>query len=79
MKGRSQMQEDKNWIFLKEINADRFYRGSHWLEIWKNHYGTEWREHGYGLGLVRVKPKKPRCRNERFVLYTQFYHQYDIM
>jgi len=49
MNGRSQMQGGKNWILLKEINANRFFWDSHWLEIWKNHYGTEWREHGFGL------------------------------
>ncbi len=37
MNGKSQMQEGKNWIFSKEINANRFFRGSHWLEIWENH------------------------------------------
>jgi hypothetical protein len=33
----SQMQGGKNWILPKEINANRFFRDSHWLEIWKNH------------------------------------------
>ncbi len=37
----------------KEINANRFFRDSHWLEIWKKTFmvlhGTEWRERGYGL------------------------------
>jgi hypothetical protein len=32
MNGRSQMQGGKNWIFLKEINANRFFCDSHWLE-----------------------------------------------
>ncbi len=35
MKGRFQVKEGKNWIFLKEINANRFFRDSYWLEIWK--------------------------------------------
>ncbi len=30
------MQGGKNWILPKEINANRFFLGSHWLEIWKN-------------------------------------------
>jgi hypothetical protein len=30
------MQGSKNWILPKEINANRFFRDSHWLEIWKN-------------------------------------------
>ncbi len=37
MNGRSQMQEGKNWILSKELNATRFFRDSHRLEIWKNH------------------------------------------
>jgi hypothetical protein len=36
MSGRSQIQGVKNWIFPKEMNANRFFRDSHWLEIWKN-------------------------------------------
>jgi hypothetical protein len=32
------MQGGKNWISPKDINADRFFRGSHWLEIWTNHF-----------------------------------------
>jgi hypothetical protein len=49
------MQGGKNWIFPKEMNANRFLWDSHWLEIWSNHfcpsmgYRTEWRERGYGL------------------------------
>jgi hypothetical protein len=37
------MQEGKNWIFPKEINAKWFFGNSHWLEIWKtllSFYGT---------------------------------------
>jgi hypothetical protein len=37
MNGRSQIQGGKNWIFPKEINANRFLRGPRWVEIWKNH------------------------------------------
>ncbi len=35
MNGRSQMQGGKNWILPKEINANRFFWDSPWLEIWK--------------------------------------------
>jgi hypothetical protein len=31
------MQGGKNWILPTEININRFFRNSHWLEIWKNH------------------------------------------
>ncbi len=31
------MQGGKNWILSKEMNANRFFRDFHWLEICKNH------------------------------------------
>jgi hypothetical protein len=34
--GKFQMQGDKNWILPKEMNANRFFWDSHWLEIWSN-------------------------------------------
>ncbi len=37
MNERFQMQGGKNWFFPKEINANRFFWDSHWLEIWSNH------------------------------------------
>ncbi len=37
MNGRFQMQGGKNWILPKEMNANRFFWDSHWLEIWSNH------------------------------------------
>jgi hypothetical protein len=37
MNGRFQMHGAKNWILLKEMNANRFFWDSHWLEIWANH------------------------------------------
>ncbi len=39
----------QNQILPKEIKANRFFWDSHWLEIWKNFYRTEWRKRGYGL------------------------------
>ncbi len=38
MNGRFQMQGGKNWFLPKEMNANRFFRDSHWLEIWSNHF-----------------------------------------
>jgi hypothetical protein len=32
MNERFQMQEGKNWIFPKEMNANRFFWHFHWLE-----------------------------------------------
>jgi hypothetical protein len=42
------MQEGKNWILPKELNANR---SSETLIDWKSGplYGTEWRDRGYGL------------------------------
>ncbi len=37
MNGRFQMTGGKNWILPKDMTANRFFWGSHWLEIWSNH------------------------------------------
>jgi hypothetical protein len=37
MNGIFQMRGGKNWILPKEMNANRFFWDSHWLEIWSNH------------------------------------------
>ncbi len=38
MNGKFQMQEGKNWILPQEMNGNRFFWDSHWLEIWSNHF-----------------------------------------
>ncbi len=38
MNGRFQMQGGKNWFLPKEMNVNRFFWDSHWLEIWSNHF-----------------------------------------
>jgi hypothetical protein len=38
MNGRFQKQGGKNWFLPKEMNANRFFWDSHWLEIWSNHF-----------------------------------------
>ncbi len=38
MNGRFQIQGGKNWFLPKEMNANRFFWDSHWLEIWSNHF-----------------------------------------
>jgi hypothetical protein len=48
------MQEGKNWILPKEINANGFFFDSHWLEILSNHVfpsmgPTGGIVHGFGL------------------------------
>jgi hypothetical protein len=42
MNGRSQMQGGKNLILPKEINANRFFWDSHWLDIWIEHLCPLW-------------------------------------
>ncbi len=44
------MQGGKNWILPKEMNANRFFWDSHWLQFCPSLYGAELREQGYGLG-----------------------------
>ncbi len=64
MDGKSQMQGGKNWIFPKEMNAYRFFRDYHWLEIWKNHLCPSMGPNGWSvamdflLGCPRKKQKK---------------------
>jgi hypothetical protein len=36
MNGQFQMQGGKNWILPIEMNANRFFWDTHWLEIWSN-------------------------------------------
>jgi hypothetical protein len=38
MNERFEMQGGKNWIFPKEMIANRFFWNSYWLEIWSNHF-----------------------------------------
>jgi hypothetical protein len=38
MNGIFQMPGGKNRILPKEMNANRFFWDSHWLEIWSNHF-----------------------------------------
>ncbi len=42
MNRRSQMQGGKNWFLPKEINANRFFWDSHWLETCKTTYFPLW-------------------------------------
>ncbi len=37
MNGRFQKQGGKNWFLPKEMNENRFFWDSHWLEIWSKH------------------------------------------
>ncbi len=59
MNGRFQMQGGKNWFLPKEMNANRFFWDSHWLEIWSNHFYPSMGPNGgsvamdSGVGLQR--------------------------
>ncbi len=46
---RSQMQGGKSWILPKEVNANRFFWDSHWLEIWKNNLYPSMRQNGWSV------------------------------
>jgi hypothetical protein len=45
------MQGGKNSILPKEINANRFFCDSHWLEIWKNHLCPSMGSNGGSLAM----------------------------
>jgi hypothetical protein len=55
----SQMQGDKNWILPKRIN--RFFRDSHWLEIWENHLCPSMGPNGGSVARVRILDRAPSC------------------
>jgi hypothetical protein len=42
LNGISQLQGGKNWILPKEMNANWFFRDSHWLESGKTTYVPQW-------------------------------------
>jgi hypothetical protein len=63
MNGRFQMQGGKNWILPKEVNANRFFWDSHWLEIWSNHFCPSMGLNGGSVatdsGLLNTKCLQP--------------------
>ncbi len=48
------MQEGKNWILPKEMNAKRFFWDSHWLEIWSNHFCPSMGPNGGSVAMDSV-------------------------
>jgi hypothetical protein len=56
--GRFQMQGGKNWIFPKEMNANRFFWDSHWLEIWSNHFCPSIGPNGGSVAMDSARSKK---------------------
>ncbi len=51
MNGRFQMQGGKNWFLPKEMNANRFFWDSHWLEIWSNHFYPSMGPNGVSVAM----------------------------
>jgi hypothetical protein len=51
MNGRFQMQGGKNWFLPKEMNANRFFWDSHWLEIWSNHFYSSMGPNGGSVAM----------------------------
>ncbi len=54
MNGRFQMQGGKNWFLPKEMNANRFFWDSHWLEIWSNHFYPSMGPNGGSVAMDSV-------------------------
>jgi hypothetical protein len=60
MNGRFQMQGGKNWFLPKEMNANRFFCDSHWLEIWSNHFYPSMGPNGVSVAMDSVQhPPSP--------------------
>jgi hypothetical protein len=57
--GRFQMQGGKNWFLPKEMDANRFFCDSHWLEIWSNHFYPSMGPYGGRVAMDSVLPSTP--------------------
>ncbi len=66
MNGRFQMQGGKNWILPKQINANRFFWNSHWLETWSNHFCPSLGLNGGSVATdsVHVVPPLDDCEKD---------------
>jgi hypothetical protein len=53
-----------NRILPKEINANRFFSDSHWLEIWKNHFCPSMGPNGGSVAMGSVSGAS--CALEQF-------------
>jgi hypothetical protein len=65
------MQGGKNWFLPKEMNANRFFWDSHWLEIWSNHFYPSMGPNGGSVAM----DSEDFCPNylQEFGLCKQFY------
>ncbi len=68
MNGRFQVQGGKNWIFPKEMNANRFFWDSHRLEIWLNHFCPSMGPNGGRVAIDsgKTRPAQPRATKPVF-------------
>ena len=69
MNERFPMQGGKNWILPKEMNANRFFWDSHWLEIWSNHLFLSMGPNGgivYGLCKESAQTRRVTYKNRKF-------------
>jgi hypothetical protein len=55
------MQGGKNWIFPKEMNANRFFWDSHLLEIWSNHFFPLMGPYGGSVAMDSVSKRMHKC------------------
>ncbi len=59
MNRRFQMQGGKNWFLPKEMNANRFFWDSHWLEIWSNHFYPSMGPNGGSVAMDSAQMELP--------------------
>ncbi len=64
MNGRFQMQGGQNWFLPKEMNENRFFWDSHWLEIWSNHFYPSMGSNGGSVAMDSVARNYRPCFRE---------------
>ncbi len=63
------MQGGKNWIYPKQINANRFFWDSHWLEIWSNHFCPSMGPNGGSVATDSVLTSLAYCLTFAMTIY----------
>ncbi len=71
MNGRFQMQGGKNWFLPKEMNANRFFWDSHWLEIWSNHFYPSMGPNGGSVAMDSEQLTHKKCEKMYFCKHWQ--------
>ena len=72
MNERSQMQGGKYRIFPKEMNENRFFLDSHWLEISKNHLCPSVGPNGGSVAMDSAKTSIAKSKNVHiFFIFKQ--------